>query len=291
MSHDSLTPILVFQMAKVASVSWYEAIRQALPQRPVHHFHYASPAVLAFIASVRDVEGERQTIAHRNMFRRLGLPGPELLAMLGEKGWKGPPVRIVAGIREPMARSLSVLQHGADFLGHTRLALTLREGGTAENLLRIFNHGWRQALGQDAAEDSFSRFLGFGFAHYRTWFAEELQATFGLDAMAGTFDRSSGVMRLENGEHAAIVYRVEDLPDAVRRKSVLAAASDLLGARIEDLPTLNAAEGRRSRDLYKSFQAIARLPAESIAQIYAAPILHKFYSAEEITAFKARWTK
>jgi len=284
-------PILILQMAKVASVSWYEAIHAALPQREVQHLHFVSLASRAFIAAICDAQPPEQTIAHRNMFRRLGLPRGDLARRLQGDRWCGDPVRIVSGIRDPMARAVSVLQHGADFLGYTELALTPREHGTAENLVGVFRRGWHEALAGTYPGDTFRRFLAFSFGHYRSWFSDELARVFDLDVGAASFDRDCWAMRTSAGPHAALIYRVEDLRVPDRRIRLLEAASEFVGAKLSDLPTANAAEGRRSRDLYKAFGERAALPASTIDKIYDAPVLRQFYDAAEIEAFKAKWTQ
>ena len=284
-------PILVFQMAKVASVSWYDAIRTAAPQRTVQHFHYASPATRALVAAFRDRSGPTQTIARPSMFRIFGGFPPELLLPLLDGGrWSGGPVRLVCGIRDPVARAASILQHGADYLGHTGLALTEREGAVPQTLVEVFRRGWSDALGDTASPDSFAQFLAFGFGHYRTWFAEELQATFGLDVTSVPFDRTSWCARIAAGEAKALVYRVEDLGVPERLSALLDTASKFLDVPLTSLDTRNAAEQRRSRDLYRLFRSATKLPSTQLDRIYAAPILHHFYDEPELTAFRRSWT-
>lgn len=284
-------PILVLQMAKVASVSWFEAIRTALPQRAVHHFHYASPAARALVASFRDRTGPTQTIARPTMFRIFGgFPPEPLLPLLDGGRWRGGPVRLVCGIRDPVARSASILQHGADYLGHTALPLTRREGGTPEALVEVFRRGWGDALGDTASPDSFAQFLAFGFGHYRHWFADELAASFGLDIATAPFDRSAWCARIASGDARALVYRMEDLAVPERCAALIAAAQAFLDLPVAGLDTRNAAEQRRSRDLYRRFRSSAKLPPDQLDRIYDAPVLHHFYDDAELAAFRRSWT-
>lgn len=283
-------PIFVFQMAKVASISWLQSIEAAAGTGAAAHFHFASAAGCAMAQGVCDAEGEEQTVAHRIMFRRIGLPPPQVSEHLIAGRWHGGAVRILCGIRDPMSRAVSVLQNGADYYGYTRLPLTLREGGTVENLLTVYRRAWDDALAGIVAPDTFRRFLAWSIGHYRHWFEEELAGVFDLDIGRSSFDRSNWSLRHEAGDRSVLVYRVEDLAHADRRARLLDAASDFLGLRLTDLPTANSAEGRRSRDLYRQFQDRAGLPQTQIERIYDWPVLKQFYDADELAGFMKRWT-
>jgi hypothetical protein len=289
MSGDAQSPILVFQMGKVASVSWYEAIRATLPGTPVHHFHLASPTGRARVEALRDVQGPLQTIARRNVPFLWGLPPAEVLSQLQSGRWTGAEVRIIAGIRDPVDRSCSSLQFGADFMGHTELKLTAREHGSPESLAEVFRRGWEEALGGPTSADTFGRFLALSFGNYRTWFDDELAAVFGLDVMTAPFDREGLSLQVDCGSCRLFVYRTEDLADPGRAQRVLASACTWLGQTLPELTSRNAAEGRRSRDLYRAFRARARLPEPMLARIYDVPVLRHFYEADEIASFGSRW--
>src|SRR4051794_24488682 len=64
--------ILVFQMAKVASLSWYEAITAADPHASVFHLHFASELALDFIRSLGRETAPTQTIRRPALLLRLG---------------------------------------------------------------------------------------------------------------------------------------------------------------------------------------------------------------------------
>ena len=95
---------------------------------------------------------------------------------------------------------------------------------------------------------------------------------------------------MQSGPHRAFVYRTEDLAQPERRSRVLTAAGAFLDAKLDALPGSNAAEGRRSRDLYRQFRATAKLPDTMLDRIYDAPIISHFYTDEDIAGFRLRWS-
>src|SRR5689334_1122632 len=106
---------IVFQMAKVASQSWYQAITTADPQAPVYHLHFASPEALSLFRGLAQETGPRQTIKRPRLLMHRSVIRQELAARFAGGRWTGGPVRIVTGIREPVDRSLSLLLFIADF--------------------------------------------------------------------------------------------------------------------------------------------------------------------------------
>jgi hypothetical protein len=112
---------------------------------------------------------------------------------------------------------------------------------------------------------------------------------FGLDVMTAPFDREGLSLQVDCGSCRLFVYRTEDLADPGRAQRVLASACTWLGQTLPELTSRNAAEGRRSRDLYRAFRARARLPEPMLARIYDVPVLRHFYEADEIASFGSRW--
>jgi len=277
--------IIVFQMAKVASLSWYEAIRAAEPAASVFHLHFVSNQSLDFIRSLGRETGPSQTIKRLPLLLRLGTLPTDLADRFANGRWVGGPVRVVTGVRDPVGRAMSALLHTADFVGHRTVPLAFREGAEIDSLLSVFRQGWAEALGAAPSADSFGRLVAFLFAQYRSWFDMELKSAFAIDARhaARRIGRQTWQIAAEGVE--VLIYRQEDLA----RAELVEEARRFLHMKLDRLPVTHDIARRRSRGLYKEFQERARFPMEMLERIYSEPLVSHFYSAGEILHFKARW--
>jgi hypothetical protein len=280
--------ILIYQMSKVASMAWVEAVRRADPSgtEPVHAHFLAAANLQALSAALACAEN---TIAHPLMARQVLRAGAHGNVSVAAARAQGQTIRIISGMRDPVARSLSVFSFFADFCGHRRRALNARDGASAADVCDALAQLWQQLLAEVEPAGSFERFVAIMIGTYRSWFRDELQAVFDLDALAAPCAAAGGGMRLHGRDVEAFIYRAEDLaPATAARQALLAAAAEFLGSAI-DLPEVNSAATRRSYPLYRAVRGSFRLPLAMLDSIYAAPVVRQFYNPAEIAAFKARW--
>lgn len=293
MTQEDEAPIfLVFQMAKVASLAWAEALKAALPSARVHHFHHLDPSTIARIDEQSLRRGETQNVKNLLWLRTpRGRPPPELVEKLANGPWTGPgPLRIVSGVRDPLDRAASLLFFCADFYGHRTLPLSFRQGASPEFLVEYFLKTWRTALAGHTPATTFEAILGQSFVDYRDWFSIELKGCLGVDVTSHPFDFDRFNLTFKLGDIHFFGYRFEDLDE--RRSEwqmVAAAASAFAGATIKSLPKVNSTEDRRGRELYRSFRQQLIVPDDLIDKIYSAPILRHFYRDAELANFKKRW--
>lgn len=281
--------ILVLQMAKVASVSWWQAVAHARPDAVVWHLHCANEKTRAQLTQRRTRTGIEQT-HDRTSTRRMGIPSNEQAASIRQAVSIGAPVRIVSGIRDPVDRSMSLLCELADHRPHTRRKLNAAQGATPEMLVDYFRKVWRWAMADSFSGATFEESVVRGSRWYRTWFDTEIREVFGLD-LKGTFDRNRRALIEHKGPVGLFVFRVEDLKTSNVRQ-VLASGSEFLGAQLpDDLPSANTRSERPAPELYEQFRRLAKLPAETLDFIYDAPILKKFYTDDELAAFRSRWAE
>jgi hypothetical protein len=284
--------ILVFQMAKVASRSWMRVLNTAFPERPVIHFHTMSEMSTARIDAIVQETGSNQTIRHMSL-PRLGRPPQQIEPFVENGAWVGPPVDIVAGIRDPVARAVSVVGFLTNRLGYTRGEVTVRDNGTAENLNTLFFEVLRVAQGKDGQGeddhgDTLVRILAHAVFDYRRWFQEELMPAFGIDISRMDFDRDARVLR-HDGRHRLLVYRVEDLVAPETARVVTRTAGAFFGREVGDIPADDISHEGRYRALYKEFAQSVRLPEADLSWFYDHPTVEKFYTPREIAVFRRRW--
>jgi len=284
--------LIIHQMSKVASHAWLLAARRALgvDDGQILHCHFMMPANRERIMAAVNRPAADRSIANMVMLnetlRRGATAWEGLLAARQAHGT----VRVISGIRDPVARSVSIIMYMADFFGHVDRPLHPRGALTPEYVIEYLRENWRLVLDQREPRGSFEWLLWYLTGAYRTWFSEELAAAFGVDVRQTRFDANQACERISVPGLDLLIYRVEDMaPAAPSHSSLVAHASDFLQAQIQGFPAVNSSTLRRSREVSETVRRRFTLPAAMLAGIYGDPIVRHFYSGEEIATFIARW--
>jgi hypothetical protein len=284
--------ILVYQMSKVASRSWLEAVRTAAARdgaEPVH-VHFVAEPNIAKVAAIAAMPPQSQTIANQFLLRDMLRKGAVARTAIDRARQAGETIRVITGMRDPVARSLSLVHFFADFYGDVSRPLDRIRGGDGAATAEAVTKWWQAVLAGAAPEDSFARLMTFLIGSYRAWFAEELGAILGVTLGERPFVSDRGAQRVSGEGVEVLLYRVEDLdPQAPAHGALLAAASDFLGTPVAGLPQVNTAASRRSSGRYDAARQSLRLSASTLDAIYSAPVVTHFYAAEDIASFKRRW--
>jgi hypothetical protein len=284
--------IVVHQMAKVASMAWVEAARPVARQMgtmPIHT-HFLTARNLQSIAAILAVAPPDNTIVNPYMARSILRSGNRAVANIRAGRELGQRIRVITGMRDPVARSLSLLAFFADFCGHSSRSLSARDGADAHAVCALLVELWRLVLARTAPAGSFERLLWHMMGAYRNWFSEELATVFDADIYSSPFPQGGGVQHLRGHDAQILVYRAEDMhPGAPPRSVVLDAARQFLGAPGAALTAVNTAATRRSYPLYVQARNLFHLPAAMLDEIYDEPVIRHFYGAREIAGFKLQW--
>jgi hypothetical protein len=281
--------ILVFQMAKVASRSWMRLLQQTCPDRAVHHFHTLSDQSVARIEMVVRTTGDAQTIRYMSL-PRLGRPPAPIEPLIDGGVWIGPPVDVVAGVRDPVARAASAVAFLANRLGYSRYGVTVRDGGTGGSLRRLFFEVLDAArAGHRPPGDTLVQVLAHAVYDYRRWFAEELLPGFGLDVRDTEFDPDASALVMIR-RHRLLVYRVEDLAPPETTDRLARTASAFLACPLGRVPPEDTTGEGRFRGLYYDFISGLRLTEDKLDWFYDCETVRHFYSDDEIAAFRSRWS-
>ena len=279
-------------MLKVASRSWLEAVRPAAAQEgaaPVH-VHFMNDRTLDMLSGLRHVPDKHQTIANQFMLRDLLRKGAATRVAIDQAIARGETIRVVSGMRDPVARSLSLVHFFADFYGDTSRKLTQEQGGEPADMARAVVEFWQMALEGIEPADSFGRLLSFLIGAYRNWFSEELGAVLGVCLGQESFPVGAGAECLEGRHAKVLLYRLEDLaPQTPSFNGLLARASTFLDAPLASLPQVNTAASRRSFTRFEATHAALCLPPYMLNAIYDDPVVRRFYTAAEIDGFRRRW--
>jgi hypothetical protein len=286
--------ILLYQMAKVASRSWVEAAKPAPAADnsvPIH-CHFVLPCNRERIAAAYGLPAAQQTIANMLLPRQLLRSGASAWAQIESALQRKEKIRVISGMRDPIARSISLIVFMADFYGHVSCPLSPRAPLSADYVVSYLQENWRWVLEHREPDQTFEWLLWYLTDAFRTWFASELGAAFGVDILKGAFRAQEAVQRLSTSSADIFIYRVEDmLPASFGYPRLLAGASTFLETTVAGFPNFNTSTARRSRALSEEVRRQFWLPDEMLDTIYGEPVVQHFYSRDEILAFRQRWSK
>jgi hypothetical protein len=285
--------IVLYQMFKVASRSWVEAAKPAAAREgslPVH-CHYLVPRNLERIAAVFSLPPAQQTIANMLLPRNLLRVGSSVREQIESARRGQEKIRIVSGMRDPVARSVSLIVFLCDFYGHVSRPLGPRVPVSTGYLVESLQENWRWVLDCEEPRQTFEWLLWYLTDSFRTWFAGELGTAFEIDVLAGKFQKHAAMQRIRAPAADIFIYRVEDMsPESPGYACLLEQASAFLETPLPSFPGVNTSSTRRSRELSADLRRQFWLPADMLDAIYSDPVVEHFYHRDEILAFKRRWS-
>ena len=245
-------PILVYQMGKVGSRSLVAALEQG--GHDVWHVHQLNRRSLAALEAKE---------------RRRGFDPPPHIAMgkrvIREMLDAGRGLRIVTGVREPIARNASgFFQNLRNF---SKLDMRGRPLASNEELTRKFMEEYAQRVPL-------------------RWFDRQVKGPLGVDVYRYRFPHERGWQLIEESGHQILIVRAESSDEAKR-----AGLAALLGRSVGELPRVNAAEDKAYAARYEEFKRSLRLSEEYVRRMLESRYTRHFYSSEEIEAFRERWLR
>lgn len=275
-------------------MSWTEAARPCAAREGAapYHVHFIQKDNLGRIASAFDRDVKRQTIANMLLPRNMLRSGNRAREQLSAALVTGEEIRVISGMRDPVARSVSWLTFMADFYGHVSEPLNPRAEIRADHVVAFLRDVWRKVLQGEEPEDSFAWLAWYVTGAYAKWFDIEPAESLKIDILDRPFVPGEGARIVAENNVRVLLYRVEDmLPGAVAYSALLSAGCEFLDTQMESLPYRNTATTRRSRQLHCDVSEQLRLPRAWLDEIYHAPVMRCFYNSDEIGAFKSRWTE
>lgn len=286
----ALRVLLVYQMQKVASVSWMAMGRYHFASAEFVHVHYMATDHLKYLRAQLLVSGSSQTIQRPLLFRNLIRTGERSRTIVNEALLDGRPMIVITGMRDPVARSASLLFFFSDFYSRSEARFSWRDAANVDDMRRIFLELWEQVFDSGEPSDTFARVLRFYFGAYRIWFDQELRKVIGIDVRTPAFPAGPARRLLEQGQTQVLVYRTEDMvPGSAGHALLRADMEAVLGKPVSGFPVQNAGMFRKSRDLYREFLYEVRVPKRLLDCIYGDATVRYFYTEEELGAFRRRW--
>jgi putative capsular polysaccharide synthesis protein len=255
--NQPMPPVLIYTMMKVASTAVSEALRP-IEGLNIFHVHSISPA------RTRRV---REEVRRRGLTSvKKGLDNHEDFAQALADGLikPGHPAKVIALVREPIARNVSFYFQSLDDLWQTKNA---HENIELERLLAEYP----------------DRFM-----HERVlaWFDEEFKTVLGIDVYEQPFPREAGFQRIDSGPYEVLIMR-HDLDDRVKERCL----ADLIGVSTVSLTPRNISAQKPYADVYREFLRRVELPADYVHRLLDSKYARHFYSPEELARIRAKWLK
>lgn len=245
------TPVLVYQMGKVASKS-IVATLAPYPEIAVFFAHYL----------VRQRLRERCARARRDgrwqqcvSIAEWGVTHELLFGSDRE-------IKIVTLVREPIGRNISAFFQGLDrWTRVTDAHINVPMVSLIETFHRDFLHGWPLA-----------------------WFDEEFRAVTGIDVYGRPFPAVAGHQRISQGRFDVLIMR-HDLADSIKGQCL----SEFLGIPGIEIVQDNRAEDKTYFDRYRAFQAAVRLSPAYVEEMLGSQYAQHFFPPDELDRLRSKW--
>ncbi len=262
MRGDAGRRIVVFTMGKTGSTAVARAVSQATGQSAFQVFRLNAAALggaeRRYRASHREAKGARENGSHVPFPGALHLWETEFL--LRHMPTPEQPWDVITTVREPVAQAVSAFFHGGRRSGALR-----NDSDVASLTERMLAEHW----------------LGMPMR----WFEREFLPTLGVDVFAHAFDPSIGFSTIDTPAVRVLLTRLENLDGAAE------ALRDFLRLPAPvSIARRNAAETLDFAAAYRSFLREVCLPDAVLDTAYATPYSRHFYAADELAAFRARWS-
>ncbi|WP_455172277.1 putative capsular polysaccharide synthesis family protein [Azospirillum largimobile] len=271
----SKTMILVLTYAKVCTTSITELLAARFPGEVFNSHGLESwlHEPLAHALASRATTGQNMPLFHTE--------APGVARRLAEAMAAGESVTIVSGVRDPIARSISVAMQNleADFAD----CLAATAEATAEALAARIGDLW---LRDTPDGDPNRLYLERMIRAPLIWFREEIEKPFGFDLRAHAFDRERGYSILTRGNVRLLLFRHESAPTAIQN-----GLAELFPGMEFQLPHSNDGTTKPTSEIYRALKSRFRLPRPALEAIYSHPNVSSYYGAEEIAGAIDRWSE
>lgn len=118
-----------------------------------------------------------------------------------------------------------------------------------------------------------------------TWFDMEVRSLYGVDVFAEPFDPQRGYAIYRNDFADVLLIKLEKLNECVAE-----AVHDFLGIADFQLQESNVAEDKEYAAIYQAFRKQIALPDSYLDRMYNSRLAQRFYSPDEIAAFRSKWS-
>lgn len=267
--------ILVLTYAKVCSTSITELLTRYFPGEVFNSHGVGAwlhdPLAAALVA--QDVSPAEAPLFHTEV--------EDVMRRLAQAMEVGEQITIISGVRDPIARSLSVAIQNLETDFSDCLGLT--EEATAHLLAARVADLW---LRDTPDGDPHRTYLERMIRAPLFWFQEEIEKSFGFNLQAHVFDQKRGYTILKKDNLRLLLFRHEDAPTAIENGLL-----ELFPGIDFCLPHSNDSTQKSTGGIYWYLKRFFSLPRPMLQAIYGNPSIASFYSDDEIASAVDRWTE
>lgn len=252
------SPIVIYQMGKVASTSLQHSLTDLALDVPVHQVHFMNRF---------DVIEKRAREYRRNpqVVERLSRKGRYVREQIESRRWKQ--VAMISLVRAPGPHLLSaffqqIQIHIPDFQAR------LQKG---------------ELTPQAVADFFVTRYESNASAE---WFDIQLKEPFGIDVYATPFPKGRGYAYYERDNIRLVVMRYEDLNHCIGT-----VMREFLGLSDFEFKRANVGDDKAYGELYRQVRELVRLPPERVQQLHSTRYARHFYTPQELETSIAPWTR
>ena len=256
-------PIFVYQMGRVGSRTVVDTLNSQNISRPIFHIHYLRRDGLDFLR-------EKAEFMERAYPGKAFWAGLFLRENLDKYDFNY--IDIIVLTRDPVARNLSAFFHSMDFW-----------------YPQLRNYSDKNEF----SEEIYSQIKTVFLEHYNherplQWFDQELKEVFGINVFQEKFPTHHGYQIYQHSQARVLVIKLERLNEVYRQ--ALKAFLDLDFTNIS-LAKANVSDSKSYNQLYQKFINWLRLPKKYLDRMYSSQYARHFYTREEISIFRKRWTE
>ena len=252
------SPIIIFQMGKVASGTAHVVLSELKLSEPVLHCH-----MLAHLEQIEErlisIVGDPTTsLEHIAVCKKIR----DWMATADDKTvWN-----VITLVREPVGRNVSeFFERANQFLPNLRERIAINDI-TIEEVRDVFLHAYRQEGSLD-------------------WFNNQFKTVFDIDVLNEPFDPAKGYAIYEKLPTRVLLIRVKDLNGKLEQ-----ALEDFLGIKGAKPIQTNTAEDKDYIDLIQRFRKMP-LPHEYVSKMLSSKLATHFFSPEELADLYRRYTE
>ena len=269
------SPIFVYSVGKVGSLTITETLKNLVDDRNIHHFHVLRPERMAVYEKFRrkkfpDIDGGDLRYVWRCQYIYKIIKNSS-----HDEKWK-----IITLVRDPVARNIS------DFFENSRFKIDNTSGVTKIRASSEW-YGYNVTIVDNDLSELINIFME-KYDHDRplNYFDLEFKRVLGIDLYGLDFPKAQGYKIIECKDADILILKLERLNDcaAVALKEFLQIDNFVLSNR-------NVSSDKDYAKTYAQFKKNITFPNGFLNKIYSSKMARHFYSSEEINAFKQRWSK
>jgi len=176
-------------------------------------------------------------------------------------------LRILSGVRDPIAKEVAGFFN--ELRTETNISLGELKGRSVDEQTELLLAAFLKRL-----------------TVRKDWFLSEMQPFTGIDVYKTTFDKEKGYQIIEGDHHPPLlVFKLEKLKEIAHD-----AIGKFLGISNFKPILSNAASQKWYREIYKRFLERVAFPRNYLDEVYGSRTATHFYTDEEISSFRKRWS-